>query len=59
MAKVNVRNDKHNVDIVYDNVETVISMFGMFSVFMANGESATFHHIDEEDGSTWYYNYCN
>lgn len=50
-----VRNGIHNIKAVYNNVEDVIKGFaGMFKLFLENGETATFHYVDD-DGSNWNY----
>ena len=52
--KVLVMNRKHNIEIEYENVRTVLTGFGgMFSVRLEDGTSATFHYIDPEDGTFW------
>ena len=52
--KVVVMNRKNGIEITYENVRNLITGFaGMFSLRMEDGTSATFHYIDEEDGSTW------
>lgn len=48
-----VRNDDHDIEMIYENVDHVTSGFGgMFSIRLESGDSATFHYQDE-DGSEW------
>ena len=52
-----VRNEQHEIEIVYENVDTVLTGIGnIFTVFLNDGTTATFHHVDE-DGSEWEYFY--
>lgn len=54
--KVVVMNRKNGIEITYENVRNLITGFGgMFSIRLEDGTSATFHYIDEEDGSNWEY----
>ncbi len=47
-----VRNDSHNIEVVYENAE-IVKGCGMFQISMENNRTATFHNVDPEDGTEW------
>lgn len=49
-----VTNREHNIELTYEHVENIIHGAGLFVLCLANGETATFHCVDE-DGSEWDY----
>ena len=51
--KYMVRNDTHKIKKIFENVEDVFYGIDRFTLFLNNGETATFHYKDE-DGSEWY-----
>ena len=48
-----VRNDENNIEFTYENVKNVLQDAEKFVLCMEDGKTATFHFVDEEDGSEW------
>lgn len=47
-----VVNRTNNIELTYENVTNVVVGAGLFMLCFENGETATFHFVDE-DGNEW------